>query len=276
VPEQAREGKAVPDSVAAGLRDDRPAAVSVETGGPVMVITISRPEARNAVNAAVARGVAAALDELDANPELRAGIITGAGGTFCAGMDLKGFLAGENPSEGGRGFGGIAERPPAKPVIAAVEGYALAGGFEIALSCDLIVASEAASFGLPEVSRGLVAAAGGLLRLPARIPYHLAMEIALTGDRFPAARLHEAGLVSRLVPAGEALAEARKLAERISANAPLALAASKRIIVESRDWPSGEAFGRQNEISMPVFTSADAMEGAAAFAEKRAPVWRGE
>ena len=266
----------MPDSLAADLRDGGPDPVSVETGGPLMVITINRPEARNAVNAAVARGVAGALDELDANPALRAGIITGAGGTFCAGMDLKGFLAGENPQEGGRGFGGIAMRPPAKPVIAAVEGYALAGGFEIALSCDLIVASEAASFGLPEVSRGLVAAAGGLLRLPARIPYHLAMEIALTGDRFPAARLHEAGLVSRLVPAGEALAEARKLAERIAANAPLALAASKRIIVESGDWPSGEAFDRQNEISMPVFTSADAMEGAAAFAEKRAPVWRGE
>ncbi|MGE5136322.1 MAG: crotonase/enoyl-CoA hydratase family protein [Gemmatimonadota bacterium] len=266
----------MPDSLAGDLRDARPDAVSVETDGPVMVITINRPEARNAVNAAVARGVAAALDELDANPALRAGIITGAGGTFCAGMDLKGFLAGENPQEGGRGFGGIAMRPPATPVIAAVEGYALAGGFEIALSCDLIVASEAASFGLPEVSRGLVAAAGGLLRLPARIPYHLAMEIALTGDRFPAARLHEAGLVSRLVPAGEALAEARKLAERVAANAPLALAATKKIIVESADWPASEAFDRQNEISGPVFTSADAIEGAAAFAEKRPPVWRGE
>ena len=266
----------MPDSLAGDLREARPDAVSVETDGPVMVITINRPEARNAVNAAVARGVAAALDELDANPALRAGIITGAGGTFCAGMDLKGFLAGENPQEGGRGFGGIAMRPPATPVIAAVEGYALAGGFEIALSCDLIVASEAASFGLPEVSRGLVAAAGGLLRLPARIPYHLAMEIALTGDRFPAARLHEAGLVSRLVPAGEALAEARKLAERVAANAPLALAATKKLIVEAADWPASEAFDRQNEISGPVFTSADAIEGAAAFAEKRPPVWRGE
>lgn len=264
------------DSLAADLSDQRQDAVSVQTDGPVAIITINRPEARNAVNAAVARGVAAALDELDASPQLRAAVITGAGGTFCAGMDLKGFLAGENPSEGGRGFGGIVLKPPAKPVIAAVEGYALAGGFEIALSCDLIVASEAAQFGLPEVTRGLVAAAGGLLRLPARIPYHLAMEIALTGDRFPAARLHEAGLVSRLVPAGEALAEATRLAVRIAANAPLALAATKRIVVESRDWPSDEAFRRQDEISGPVFTSADAIEGAAAFAEKRAPVWRGE
>ena len=252
------------------------AAVTVETDGPVAVITISRPQARNAVNAAVARGVAAALDELDSSPVLRAAVITGAGGNFCSGMDLKGFLAGEDPSEGGRGFGGIVTRPPAKPVVAAVEGYALAGGFEIALACDLIVASEGAQFGLPEVTRGLVAAAGGLLRLPARIPYHLAMEIALTGDRFPAARLYEAGLISRLVPAGEALAAATTLAARVAANAPLALAATKRIVAESADWPSDEAFGRQDEISRPVFTSADAMEGAAAFAEKRAPVWRGE
>ena len=266
----------MPDSLATELTDHRPDVVSAETDGPVMIITINRPEARNAVNAAVARGVAAALDRLEASRELQAAVITGAGGTFCAGMDLKGFLAGENPTEGGRGFGGIVTRPPAKPVIAAVEGYALAGGFEIALACDLIVASEAASFGLPEVTRGLVAAAGGLVRLPARIPYHLAMEIALTGDRFPASRLYEAGLVSRLVPAGEAVAEARKLAARIAGNAPLALAASKRIIVESADWPASEVFDRQNDISGPVFTSADAIEGAAAFAEKRAPVWRGE
>jgi len=266
----------MPDSLATELTDHRPDVVSAETDGPVMTITINRPEARNAVNAAVARGVAAALDRLEASPGLQAAVITGAGGTFCAGMDLKGFLAGENPTEGGRGFGGIVTRPPAKPVIAAVEGYALAGGFELALACDLIVASEAASFGLPEVTRGLVAAAGGLVRLPSRIPYHLAMEIALTGDRFPASRLCEAGLISRLVPAGEALAEARKLAARIARNAPLALTASKRIIVESADWPASEAFDRQNEISAPVFSSADAIEGAAAFAEKRPPVWRGE
>jgi enoyl-CoA hydratase/carnithine racemase len=266
----------VPDSLAAELSDHKPDPVSVETGDGVAVITINRPEARNAVNAGVARGVAAALDEFDATPGLRAAIITGAGGTFCAGMDLKGFLAGENPAEGGRGFGGIAERPPAKPVIAAVEGYALAGGFELALACDLIVASEAAVFGLPEVTRGLVAAAGGLLRLPARIPYHLAMEIALTGDKFPAPRLHAAGLISRLVPPGAALAEAKQLAARIAANAPLALAATKQIVVESADWPREEMFGRQNEIAGPVFTSADAIEGAAAFAEKRAPAWRGE
>jgi len=252
------------------------AAVTVEVDGGVAVITINRPQARNAVNEAVASGVAAAIDELDLRPDVVALVLTGAGGTFCAGMDLKGFLTGENPTAGGRGFGGITGRPPVTPIIAAVEGYALAGGFEIALACDLIVASEEATFGLPEVTRGLVAAAGGLFRLPQRVPYHLAMEIALTGGHVPAPRLHQAGLISALVPAGEALGAARALATKVAANAPLAVAATKRIIVESADWPSGEAFDRQNAISGPVFTSADAREGAAAFAQKRPPVWRGE
>jgi enoyl-CoA hydratase len=253
-----------------------PDAVSVEVDGGVAVITINRPQARNAVNEEVARGIAAAVDELDPRPDVAAMILTGAGGTFCAGMDLKGFLAGEDATAGGRGFAGITQRPPVTPVVAAVEGYALAGGFEVALACDLIVASEEARFGLPEVTRGLVAAAGGLLRLPRRVPYHLAVEIALTGAHITAGRLHQAGLVNRLVPAGEALGAAGALAAQVAANAPLALAATKRIIVESADWPSDEAFARQNAISGPVFTSADAMEGAAAFAEKRPPVWRGE
>ena len=252
------------------------AAVTVEVDGGVAVITINRPQARNAVNEAVASGVAAAIDELDLRPDVVALVLTGAGGTFCAGMDLKGFLTGENPTAGGRGFGGITGRPPVTPIIAAVEGYALAGGFEIALACDLIVASEEATFGLPEVTRGLVAAAGGLFRLPRRVPYHLAMEIALTGGHVPAPRLHQAGLVSALVPAGEALGAARALATKVAANAPLAVAATKRIIVESADWPSDEAFDRQDAISMPVFASSDALEGAAAFAQKRPPVWRGE
>jgi enoyl-CoA hydratase len=251
-------------------------AVLTECSDGVAVITINRPEARNAVNGEVARGIAAAVEEFDGSADVRVLILTGAGGTFSAGMDLKGFLAGESPNVAGRGFGGIAERPPAKPVIAAVEGYALAGGFEIALSCDMIVASEAARFGLPEVRVGLVAGAGGLLRLPRRVPYHLAMEIALTGEHFTAERLQQAGLVSRVVGVGEALAGARELAARVSQGAPLAVAASKRVIVESADWASGEAFARQGEVIGPVFVSADAMEGAAAFAEKRAPVWRGE
>jgi enoyl-CoA hydratase/carnithine racemase len=252
-----------------------PDSVLTEVDGPVAVVTINRPEARNAVNEAVSSGVAAALDDLDTRAGVQVIVLTGAGGTFCAGMDLKGFLAGENTLAGGRGFGGIVTRPPAKPVIAAIEGYALAGGFEIALACDLIVASEEAVFGLPEVTRGLVAAAGGLLRLPRRIPYHMAMEMALTGDRVAAARLQQAGLISLLAPAGQALDQARLLAARIAKNAPLALEATKRIVAESADWPSGEAFARQNDITAPVFSSADAMEGAVAFAEKRAPVWRG-
>jgi enoyl-CoA hydratase len=250
-------------------------AVVTEVAGGTAVITINRPEVRNAVNGEVARGIAAAIDEFDARDDVRVLVLTGAGGSFCAGMDLKGFLAGDAPVAPGRGFAGITERPPLKPVIAAVEGYALAGGFEIVLACDLLVASDAAEFGLPEVRRGLVAGAGGLLRLARRVPYHLAMEIVLSGERFPAARLAEAGLVSRLVPAGQALAGATELASRIAQGAPLALAASKRVIVESADWDGAAAFALQGEIINAVFGSADAIEGAVAFAEKRAPVWRG-
>jgi enoyl-CoA hydratase len=250
--------------------------VLTEASDGVAVITINRPAARNAVNGAVARGIAAALEEFDANSDVRVLILTGAGGTFSAGMDLKGFLAGDSPSFEDRGFGGIVERPPVKPIIAAVEGYALAGGFELTLACDLVVASEEAKFGLPEVRRGLVAGAGGLLRLPKRIPYHLAMEIALSGEHFPAARLHQAGLVNLLVPAGQALGAAKELAARIALGGPLALTATKRVIAESADWAAAEAFRRQGEIITPVFTSADAREGALAFAEKRSPVWRGE
>jgi enoyl-CoA hydratase len=251
-------------------------AVLTEVSDGIAVITINRPEARNAVNGDVARGMAAAIDELESRPDVRVLILTGAGGTFSAGMDLKGFLTGDTPIVPGRGFAGIAQRPPAKPVIAAVEGYALAGGFELVLSCDLVVASEAAKFGLPEVKRGLVAGAGGLFRLPRRVPYHLAMEVALTGDHFSAERLREAGLVNAVVPAGHALAGAKDLAVRIAQNAPLALVASKRVIVESADWDSTASFDLQSEIIMPVMTSKDAMEGAAAFAEKRAANWRGE
>lgn len=251
-------------------------AVLTEADGGVAVITINRPQAKNAVNSAVANGIAGALDELDARKDVSVIVLTGAGGTFCAGMDLKGFLTGDSPIAEGRGFGGITERPPAKPIIAAIEGYALAGGFELALSCDLIVASSEAKFGLPEVKRGLVAGAGGLLRLPRRIPYHAAMEIALSGDHFPAGRLGEWGLVNRVTPPGEALRVARELAAHIAENAPLALAATKRVIVESPDWDSSEQFAKQGDIINPVFVSKDAMEGAAAFAEKRRPEWSGE
>jgi enoyl-CoA hydratase len=251
-------------------------AVLTDVGDGVAVITINRPEARNAVNGEVARGIAEAVDQADSSKDVQVLILTGAGGTFSAGMDLKGFLSGDSPAFGDRGFGGIVQRPPVKPVIAAVEGYALAGGFELVLACDLVVASEEARFGLPEVRRSLVAGAGGLLRLPRRIPYHVAMEIALTGEHFPASRLQQVGLVNQLVPAGQALDEAKKLAARVALGGPLALAATKRVIIESADWPSAEAFRRQGEIIAPVFTSADAREGAMAFAEKRQPVWKGE
>ena len=250
--------------------------VQVEVDGAVAVITINRPQARNAVNAAVAKGIAAALDELDERKDVSVLVLTGAGGYFSSGMDLKAFLGGELPWVEGRGFGGIVENPPAKPIIAAVEGYALAGGFELVLSCDIVVASREAKFGLPEPKRGLVAGAGGLLRLPRRIPYHIAMEIALTGDFYPATRLAELGLVNRVTEPGEALAAAKELAAKIAENAPLALKGSKRIIVESTDWSREEMFERQRAIVDPIFGSKDAMEGAAAFAEKRAPRWSGE
>jgi enoyl-CoA hydratase len=250
-------------------------AVLTDTRDGVLLVTLNRPEQRNAVNRAVAEGIAAALDRLDEDDALRVGVIAGAGKGFCAGMDLKAFVAGETPSVEGRGFAGIVQRPSAKPLIAAVEGFAVAGGFEIALACDLIVAARGARFGIPEVKRGLVAAGGALLRLPRRIPYHLAMELALTGDFVDAERAFDVGLVSRLVEPGAAVEEALSLAARIAANGPLALAASKRILVEAPAWPDQDAWARQAEISDPVRASADAREGSVAFAEKRAPRWQG-
>jgi len=249
--------------------------VLTEERDGVLIVSLNRPQARNAVNEALATAVGEAMERLDESPELRVGVITGTGGTFCAGMDLKAFVRGEHPIVEGRGFAGLVERPPAKPLIAAVEGYALAGGFEIVLACDLVVAAEGASFGIPEVKRSLVAAGGGLLRLPRRIPYHQAMELALLGNHVPAPRMAEFGLVNRLVPNGQALDAALQLAAEIAANGPLSLIASKRIVVESKDWTEDEAWGRQDEIARPVATSADAVEGATAFAEKRPPVWQG-
>jgi enoyl-CoA hydratase len=250
--------------------------VLVEESGNVAILTINRPKARNAINGAVARGVAEALDTLDARPDISAYVLTGAGGTFSAGMDLKGFLSGDFPVVKGRGFGGLTEAPPKKPLVAAVEGYALAGGFELALACDVIVASSESKFGLPEPKRGLVAGAGGIMRLPRRIPYHVAMEMALTGDHYEAARLYELGLVNRITEPGAALEGALELARKIAANAPLALAATKKVVIESQDWSLEEMFEKQGAIINPVFGSKDAMEGAAAFAEKRAPRWKGE
>jgi enoyl-CoA hydratase len=169
----------------------------VEARDGILIITINRPDAKNAMNKEASELIAAALDRLDAENDLRVGIVTGAGGTFCSGMDLKGFLRGETPFVAGRGFGGITQKSPAKPLIAAVDGYALAGGLEVAIACDMIVANENAKFGIPEVKRGLAAAAGGLMRLPKKIPPHIAMELALTGDFVDAKRAYELGLVNR-------------------------------------------------------------------------------
>jgi enoyl-CoA hydratase len=249
--------------------------VLVEYADRIAVITINRPEARNAVNHAVSAAMAAAIAEFDQRDDLTVGIITGAGGTFCAGMDLKAFLAGENVIIEGKGFAGLTQTPPRKPLIAAVEGWALAGGCEVALACDLIVAADDAKFGLPEVKRGLVASAGGLIRLPRRIPAGVAMELALTGDPLLARDAHRLGLVNTLTVPGGALDGALALAARIAANGPLAVAASKQVVAQQQDWDNDGMWAAQQPLVQQVFQSTDAREGARAFAEKRAPVWTG-
>jgi enoyl-CoA hydratase len=249
--------------------------VLVERHGAVQVITINRPEARNALNRAVAVGVRDAVDELDAAADLRAGVLTGAGGTFSSGMDLKGFLQGEVPSFPGRGLCGITQTPPRKPVVGAAEGWALAGGFELLLACDLVVAGASTRFGVPEVKSALVAGAGAALLLAQRIPRALALEMLLTGDPIDAARAAQIGLVNRVVADGEALPEAIALAERIAANGPLAVIATKQIANGGGDWPAEQRWDEMAALIGPVFTSADAREGARAFVEKRPPVWQG-
>lgn len=251
------------------------AEVLVEHEDGLVVITINRPEVKNAVNRAVSYGVCEAIDEMERRADLRLAILTGAGGNFCTGMDLKAFARGEVTRVEGRGILGIAYTPPKKPLIAAVEGYALAGGFESALACDLIVASRTAVFGLPEARRGLAAAAGGLLRLPRLIPQRIAMEIALTGQPVSAERLERYGLINALVEPGQALAAAKAMARTILANAPLSVELGKRVIVEQRDWPLDQMFARQEAVLGHLLRSNDALEGAAAFIEKRAPRWTG-
>jgi enoyl-CoA hydratase len=249
--------------------------VLTERIGGVLSIVINRPEVRNAINTAASVAIAKALDELDNDPTLAVGVISGAGSTFSAGMDLKAFLAGERPMVEGRGFAGIVQRPPAKPLIAAVEGHALAGGFEIVLCCDVVVASEAAVFGLPEVRRGLMAGGGGLLRLPSRVPRNVAMGWILTGRNVPAVEAERFGLVNQLTPVGESTNAALALAREIAQNGPLAVRGSKQVIEQSAEWSAAEAFARQQEIYEPVRSSEDAREGALAFKEKRAPRWKG-
>ncbi|HEX4186784.1 MAG TPA: crotonase/enoyl-CoA hydratase family protein [Solirubrobacteraceae bacterium] len=257
------------------MSDQNSPVVLTERLGNVLLITLNRPEVRNAVNAALAAGVAGALDELDDDPSLAVGVLTGAGGFFCAGMDLGAFVKGESPWFGDRGFAGIAQRASRKPLIAAIEGFAVAGGMEIALACDLIVAAQGAKIGIPEVTRSLVAAGGALLRLPRRMPYHVVMELALTGDPLPAERFHELGLINRITEPGGTVAAALELGGRLARNGPLALVASKEILQKQFDWSSEEMWEKQGAISGPVFASEDAKEGANAFKEKREPAWQG-
>jgi enoyl-CoA hydratase len=249
--------------------------VLTEVADGVGVLTLNRPEAKNAVDLATTEALAAALDDFDARDDVAVLVLTGAGGTFCAGMDLKAFARGERPRIEGRGFAGLTEAPPAKPLIAAVEGWALAGGCELALSADLVVAARDARFGIPEVKRGLFAAGGGVLRLAKALPYQRAMEMALTGDPLPAEEAHRFGLVNVLTEPGGALTGARELAARITVNGPLAVRASKQLVAGSVGWTDRAALDAQQELADRVFASADALEGARAFAEKRAPVWRG-
>jgi enoyl-CoA hydratase len=248
--------------------------ILTERRGRILVITINRPEARNAVNLAVSQGLADAVDELDADKDLSVAVLTGAGGNFCSGMDLKAFAAGEMVAIPGRGIG-FTERPPRKPLISAVEGYALAGGTEVVLATDLVVASRTAKFGIPEVKRGLVAAGGGLVRLHKRIPYQKALQLALTGESFTAEQAEGWGFVNVLTEPGDALAGAIELAEQITANGPLAVATTKEVFVKSVGWSEDEMWKKQRDYIVPIFSSNDAKEGAIAFAEKRTPNWTG-
>ncbi len=251
--------------------------VLTEIRGRVMVIMLNRPNAMNAVNQELAQELAAAVDDMDANPEISCGVLTGNGRGFCAGMDLKAFAQGSFPTVPGRGFGGITEQSPKKPLIAAVEGFALAGGLELALSCDLIVSAEGAKFGIPETGVGLFAGAGGLLRLPRVLPYAVAMRMALTAKPITAEEAQGYGMIAEITPKGEALDKAIELAEEVAKNAPLGLIASKALLREMQGRTEDEFWAYQAEHHYKnVFQSEDAIEGATAFAEKRAPNWRGK
>jgi enoyl-CoA hydratase len=251
--------------------------IAYETEGHRAVITINRPEARNAVNAEVARGIEEAIDRLEADDGLWVGIVTGVPPVFSAGADLKeinaGRAAGLNTKRGG--FAGITRRERTKPLIAAVDGPALAGGTEIALACDLIVASTGARFGIPEVKRSLVAAAGGLFRLPRKLPFNVAMELTLTGDPIEAARAHQFGLVNVLCEPGEALEKARELAGRIEANAPVAVRASRQVVLSAMTEDEATGWRLSGEAMALAMGSEDLKEGLVAFIEKRPPVWTG-
>lgn len=249
--------------------------ILTERRGPLMIVTINRPEARNAFDGESCKAMQAAMDLLDREDGLAVGIITGSGGHFSAGADLKQAAKGDVLPRLARGGFGIMKRPPHKPLIAAVEGFAVGGGFELCLACDLIVAARDAKFGLPEVRYGVLATGGGLFRLPRRMPYHLAMELALTGAFKEAPYFERYGLINRLTSPGHALEEAVKLAESLLVNGPIALAASKEIMFQAFKRQDEEGWMRQALIARKVRESQDRLEGLKAFAEKRNPVWRG-
>jgi enoyl-CoA hydratase len=249
--------------------------VQTEDQDGVLVITIDRPKARNAVDGATARALTDAFDQLDSRDDLLVGVLTGTGGAFSAGMDLKAYARGDTPIIPGRGFAGLTRTQLRTPLIAAVEGWALGGGTEMALACDLIVAAQDATFGLTEVTFGLVPPEGGIVRLPERIPRNIALEVLLTGDPLPAERAQQLGLVNHITPPGEALNKAVELAHRIARNAPLSIAAVKRAVNERTAYGDQDAFRQQDQVVAPVLASHDAQEGAHAFAEKRSPHWEG-
>ena len=249
-------------------------AVLVERRNRILLVTLNRPGVRNCVDGKMARGIAAALDELDGDDRLRVGVLAGAGEGFSAGMDLTTLAGGDSPFVEGRGFAGLVEAPPAKPLVAAIEGFAIGGGLEIALACDLIVAARGAKLGIPEVKRSLLAVAGGLLRLPTRVGHNVAMEMALMGIPIAAERGHELGMVNRLADPGAAVDVALMLADAVARNSPTAVAASKRIIVESSEWSARDRWRRQDEIAGPVLASAETRDGAVAYGEKLEALWR--
>lgn len=255
--------------------ENRDNLVLTEKRGKIFIITINRPEVKNACNGATAMQMCQAIDTFEDDQNLFVAIITGAGGTFSAGADLKAAAKGEKRSTPRGGFG-IMAKPPRKPIIAAIEGYAVAGGMELALSCDMIVAANNAKMGLPEVRHNLVAVGGGLFRLPKRMPYHLVMELALTADMLPAEHFHRFGVVNRLTEPGQALETAIELAERLMVNGPTAQIATKEIIRRSYEWTEEEAWEKQMGIAEPALNSEDRKEGLKAFAEKRKPIWTGK
>jgi enoyl-CoA hydratase len=246
-------------------------AVLTERRGRVLLITLNRPEAMNSINGALSRALVAAVEELDGDSGLTVGVLTGAGRGFSAGMDLKAFARGEDIGPMMK----FIRNGARKPLIGAIEGFALAGGLELALTCDLMVAAKGAKLGIPEVSVGLFAAAGGLLRLPSRVGYGKAMEMAITADPITAEQAHQYGLVARLAEPGSAVATAMELAERVARNAPLAVAASKQLVALAPGVTEEQFWEAQKSFYGPVFASHDAKEGPKAFAEKRPPDWTG-